>query len=136
MAEKRTNGKRNRSAGHDFERRVAEILRAVGFPYVVTSRSESKSRDDKGIDLMNKEEGVHGRLPYNIQCKNVKGSVNYARILESIPKEPGIVNVVFHKFTEKRGAGVNFHPRGHFAILDMHDFIEMIAFIQTKKSEQ
>jgi hypothetical protein len=125
---KKTNGKRNRTAGHDFERQIAELLRDAGFEHVITTRQGSRLRDAEGIDMMNSDELKHGRLPYNIQCKNTNTGVNYVKLLASLPKEPGIANVIFHKFTEKKAGGA-FHPRGHYAILDMHDFVQLIARI-------
>lgn len=123
VIKRKPSGKRNRAAGHDFERRVAELFRNIGFLDTVTSRSESKSRDDQGIDLINKDEGTVGRLPYNVQCKNTNAAVNYYQVLGKMPTVPGVINVILHKFTERKNN--TFFPRGHYAILSMHDFIQM-----------
>lgn len=130
---KKTNGKRNRYAGHEFERSVVALLKEHGFLDVITTRSGSRHRDNQGIDIMNSEELKQGRLPFNIQCKNINGSVNYAKLLDSLPKDEGIVNVIFHKFTEVRGKAGLFHPRGHYAILNMHDFVRLIAELHNLK---
>lgn len=53
---KRRNLKRNRARGNDYERKIARELRELGFPGVVTSRAESKSMDDKKIDLIDKDD--------------------------------------------------------------------------------
>lgn len=133
MEKKKHN--RNRHAGHQFERTIAERLRKLGFEHVVTSRSESVSRDGQGIDLMNRDEGTVGRLPYNIQCKNTISRVEYNKLLGSIPACPGIVNVVFHKFTERKAAG-GFHAKGHYAILDMEDFLKIMEQLLLNQKPQ
>lgn len=140
-------GKRTRSAGHNYERDCAEELRAIGFPHVVTSRAESKGRDDQKIDLMNKDEDQNGRLPYNIQCKNSCQPVSYTQLLVpktiyktdrsgkrkkviiGMPKVEGIMNVIFHKFTDKSDGG-KFMTKGEFAILEKSDFLAIIQELQ------
>lgn len=120
---KKTNGKRNRSVGHVFERTIANKMKEIGFPHVVTTRSESRGRDNQGIDLMNKDELVNGRLPYNIQCKSMTSRVPYAQLLRDLPADTGSINVVLHQFTEKKGT--QFYTKGHYAILDMNAFLDM-----------
>jgi len=119
-----TNGKRNRQAGHSLERTLAGVFRDIGFPHVVTTRSESRSRDAQKIDLMNREERVNGRLPYNVQAKNSTLHLKYAKLLEEIPDVPGVMNVVIHKQTEK--VNNRFVPRGEYAILYLKDFLTLI----------
>lgn len=115
---------RNRVAGHGYELSCRDIFRNIGFAFLVTCRSESKSRDDQKIDLINRDEEKNGRFPYNIQCKNVAGIVNYHRIfagydtqvklkkgpdkgklvkkrVEGMPRIQGIINVILHKYTER-----------------------------------
>lgn len=125
MEHKKKKSNRNRNAGNGFERTIAEKLRTLGFVHVVTTRSESRSRDGQGIDLMNKDEDKVGRLPYNIQCKNMCSKVDYHKLLNSMPKVPNSINVVFHKFTEKRGT--TFHPKGQYAILNLDDFMQIMV---------
>lgn len=117
-------GKRNRQAGHGFERELAKLFRELGFKHVVTSRSESKSRDDQKIDLINKDEYENGRFPYNVQAKNAVGHLPYGKILAEIPHLPGIINVIIHNQTEK--VGEKFMPRDKFAILKLDDFVSLI----------
>ena len=126
MAHK-TNGKRNRRAGHDLERTVAELLRTIGFPHVVTSRSENQKRDSQGIDLMNTEELENGRLPYNIQCKCTTERPKYDALLKALPKVKNVINVIIHKYTTRSASGGGvFVTRGHYAILEMNDFLELV----------
>lgn len=119
-----TNGKRNRAAGHGWERQIVRVLREIGFPHVVTSRSESRSRDNQKIDIVNKDELKNGRLPYNIQAKNTVGTVKYPVTLAALPKDKDIINVIFHKQTRK--SGNKFIPTQNFAILYLEDFIELM----------
>lgn len=131
---KRTNGKRNRSAGHSFELKVKDLLVEAGWPHVVTCRSESRSRDNQGIDLINKNEAKNGRLPYNIQCKNATKIPNYIALLTKMPKEPGIVNVVLHKHCTRTETGM-FHPKGHYAVVHMDDFLALITELKRLKEQ-
>lgn len=119
----KTNGKRNRRAGHSFELFTAALLRKNGFTFVVTCRSENRHRDSLGIDLMNTNEYENGRLEYNIQCKNSTERPRYDTLLGEMPKTKDTPNVIFHKYTEKKNS--SFVVKGYFAILSMDDFIEM-----------
>ena len=132
MEVKKKGSNRNNNAGKGFERTVMHMLRKIGFEHVVTTRSESRGRDAQGIDLMNKDELKNGRLPYNIQCKNMKERVPYYQLLRDLPCDTGAINVVFHKFTEKK-AGGGFHAKGHYAILDMADFLQMAEMLETQR---
>ena len=122
-----TNGKRNRTAGHAFERSSAKLLKAIGFPHVVTSRSESRSRDDKKVDLMNKDEGANGRLPYNIQCKSKTTSLPYPKVLAEMPDDD-YINVIFHNQTKR--SNQRFMTVGQYAILELKDFLKMMEQIR------
>lgn len=119
----RTNGAGNRLAGHNLERTVAARMREAGFIHTVSSRSESRSRDNDKVDLINKNEILNGRLPYNISCKNAVKYVKYGTLLKEMPKDSGAMNVIIHKLTERKGN--KFHPVGHYAIMDMEDFMKM-----------
>ena len=119
-----TNGKRNRRAGHNWELKLADIFRKLGFPYVVTTRSESRSRDNQKIDLINKDEFENGRLPYNVQAKCTVTHLPYGALLSELPKTNKVINVILHKQVEK--IKDRFVPRGHYAILHMEDFLTLI----------
>lgn len=133
IEKKKTNGARNRRAGHSFELEVVKLLKAAGFPHAVTCRSESRSRDNDGIDIINKNEAVNGRIPYNIQAKNYSSKVKYLELLNKLPKIEGVTNVVFHKMTVKKG--VNFHPLGQVAVLSMEDFLTMASELKKLREE-
>lgn len=136
---KKNIAKRNSVAGHSYERFVRDLFRKAGYPHVVCSAGESKSRDAQKVDLMNKDEWKNGRLPYNVQAKNVAGLIDYARIFTGYKKlvkdklitvpamavVPGIVNVIVHKHTER--VNDKFQQRGQYAILPLHDFMSMVT---------
>lgn len=128
----KTNGKRNRSAGNGWERELAELFRSIGFVHVVTTRSESRTRDAQKIDLMNRNEGVNGRLPYNVQAKNTTNHLKYGKILSELPNNSGVINVILHKQTEKNGT--RFVCKDKFAIMKLDDFIALIK--KVKEYEQ
>lgn len=122
--EKKRGKSRNKNAGHSYERTLRDIFRNLGFVHLVTSRSESKSRDANKIDLINSDEHINGRFPYNIQAKNSANTICYHDIFAgcektvTIKKGPkagekvtktfppmsvieGVINVIIHKMTEK-----------------------------------
>ena len=119
-----TNGKRNKSAGSGWERTLAERFRQIGFKDVITTRQGSRELDNLKIDLMNSNTSAEGRLKYNVQAKNIKGHIPYAKVIRELPKENGIINVICHKQTIK--VGTRFLPVDNFAILYLDDWLGMV----------
>ena len=119
-----TNGLRNRNAGHSWERDIVSMLKDIGFSQAATSRLVSKFRDDQKIDIVNKDELVNGRFPYNIQAKCTSYKMDYDKELKKLPNDIGIPNVIFHKATKK--VGTRFLPKGYYAFLDLKDFLTII----------
>ena len=112
---------RNRTEGHNWERRCVNLLKHI-FPFMVTSRSESRSRDDMKIDLMNNNEYENGVIPYEFQCKSTASNLNYHKIFQSMP---GVYpKVILHKKTEKKGK--RFFEQGTYAILELDEFIKLL----------
>jgi len=114
-------GTRNRRAGHAWELKCKKNLSFV-YPHLVSSRSESKNRDDQKVDLMNLNEYKNGKCPYNFQCKSICGTVNYHNILGEMPVDDGI-NVILHTQTKK--SNKRFITVGNYAILNALDFEEL-----------
>lgn len=81
VEKKQRNLKRNRTRGHDYERLIANELRKLGFPGVVTSRSESKKMDDSKIDLMDPE----NKLFFYPQLKATINTPDYFGIAKECP---------------------------------------------------
>jgi len=108
---------RNRTAGLNFERETARILREF-FPKAVTSRAESRNRDDQKVDLC-----YTGFL--NVQCKSYSKILKYPEILDEMPIEEGQMNVIFDRQTRKTDNG-RFMKRGEYVHMHLDDFLELI----------
>lgn len=67
-------------------------LRELGYQDAVTSRSESRRMDDKGVDILY----VDG---YHIQCKRTEAQPNFENVLQGMPDDK--FRVVFHKRNNK-----------------------------------
>lgn len=123
--------KRNINAGHDFERAVVNDLKHL-FPNIATARDCNRTRDGEKVDLVNKDELKHGRLPYNFQLKNVCGGVNYLGIHIAMPRDLSEVhNVVIHNYTIKKTTKTGssrFVTAGTFAIMRYKDFRSLLRY--------
>lgn len=112
----KTNGKRNREAGHNFEREGAKNYSKY-FHDVVTTRSCNRARDGDGIDLCSLNELENGRLPLDISYKSyAKAGIPYVKILSKIP--PGRIKVLHHRYTKKSKTGTNFITQGEYVIME------------------
>lgn len=69
-------GKRNRNAGHNYERLWAQIFRNMGYDKCKTTRQVSRLLDSCKVDL--------AFIPYNFQAKRVKAPINYTELFDSI----------------------------------------------------
>ena len=100
-----------RNKGNSYERKIAEEMRELGFTSCVTSRSESKRMDDKGVDLM-----YTG--PFHIQLKATERYPNFHQLLTdmgSIFHYP----VVFNKKNRK----------GEVVVMRKEDFYKIIRLL-------
>lgn len=69
----KNQGKRNRVAGHNLERRIAKKFKHLGYKYAKTSRQASRLLDDSKVDI--------AFVPFNVQCKKgYKKGLNYTNI--------------------------------------------------------
>jgi hypothetical protein len=118
-----TNGKRNRNAGHAWERECVDLFSAEGFEELCTSRAENRHRDNEKVDITRKNEIVNGRFEYNAQCKTCTKAIPYPKLLAEMPQGEE-VNVILHKQTEKSEKG-RFITRGKYAILELNDFFKI-----------
>lgn len=71
----------SRTKGHSYETKIARELRELGYTGIVTSRSESKSTDDKKVDLIDTED----RFPYYVQLKCTQVTPAYHQISAECP---------------------------------------------------
>lgn len=125
-------GKRNKSAGLGFERWLAQIFRWLGFANVVTTRFASRLRDSQKVDLMNQDEDVCGRLPYNVQAKNSVRLLKYDNLLSELPNNVGIMNILIHNRTKKNGE--RFVTTGQYVIMHLDDMLTLIQQRDDKRS--
>ena len=106
-----SRGKSARSKGNSYERKIVRELREyLLFPDAVTSRSESKRTDDKGIDIMYTD-------PFNFQLKAVERLGNIHKILNGMPNDNNY-NVVIHK-RNNQGEVVSMSKDDFYEILGM-----------------
>jgi hypothetical protein len=118
----KTNGKRNKAAGHTWEYEVVDKLRELGYEHAITSRGTSKERDNQKVDIMNKDEKKNGFLPFNLQCKNSVRPPAFQVVLDEMPTDE--VNVIAFKQTKKTGS--KFMTQGMYAIMYMSTFYRYI----------
>ena len=101
-----------RNKGHAFERKFVKELRDnMLFPNAVTSRSESKRLDDKGVDVAYTD-------PFYFQLKAVEKLGNLHKVLSAMPNESNY-NVVVHKRNNQ----------GEIVALWKSDFLELIEML-------
>jgi len=79
----------NRNKGNQYERDFANEVEEF-FPDIVTSRSESKRTDDKGVDFC-----YTG--PFIIQAKAWERAPSYHRILKQMAKDNEGLPLIAHK---------------------------------------
>ena len=111
-------GKRNRNAGNQCERDEIKILKEIGFTEAVSSRAESRTRDDLKVDLCNT--GV-----LNIQVKTAVQSPNYIELLNQMPDEPDQLNMVAFQKTKKSAQG-KFMKKGKYYIMDADSLYHLL----------
>ena len=64
------SGKTNRRRGNNYELQIVKELKDLGFECVVTSRSESKAKDNDKVDIIDKGK----QLPFDMQIQTKKTS--------------------------------------------------------------
>tara|TARA_R110000764_G_scaffold20407_8_gene52465 strand:+ start:17755 stop:18165 length:411 start_codon:yes stop_codon:yes gene_type:complete len=127
-------GARNRKAGHSYELKTAKRLREdLGWEHVVTSRSESRTRDDQKVDLINHDEFTNGRMPFDVQCKNTTVNVNYHKLMGEMPDLEMTMPVILHKKTQKAENGVNFITVGEYSIMKADDWYKLMKELEKRR---
>lgn len=97
-----------RKKGAAFELAIRDRFRELGYENAVSSRSESKNMDDKGVDLC-----YTG--PFNVQCKAIENMGSAHSVLAAMPDDENW-NVVFHK-KNRQGVVVS---------MSMDDFLDIV----------
>lgn len=115
----KTNAKRNKAAGHNWEREIVLKLKELGFR-VGTTRNLSRARDAEKVDIMGTHEREDGFFPVNIQAKNEARVTNFQVHLKEMPDEK-VPNVVAFRQTSK--ATSKFMKQGDYAIMCFDSFL-------------
>ena len=109
----------SKNKGNAYERQIASELREIGFNGVVTSRSESKSKDDDKIDLIDKD----GLLPIEIQLKKTQSTPQYFKIREESSVDNKKFVIIWAKQEKKEK---NICTVGECAIISKELLYELI----------
>ena len=119
-SQKKKTGAYCRNKGHRYETKIAQELRNLGFTDVVTSRSESKSMDDKKVDLVDRS----GKLPCYKQLKNTVNTPQYHAIKKECPLKDKPFIVIWNKQVKKEKV---FGSAGEVVIMDKDFFYELLS---------
>lgn len=109
----------SKNKGNRYEQKIAKELREIGFTGVVTARSESKSKDDDKIDLIDKD----GLLPCEIQLKCTQSIPSYFKIREESSVNNKNFVIIWAKQEKKE---TNICTVGECVIIDKELFYELI----------
>lgn len=105
----------SRQKGATYELQIRDWFRELGWTECVSSRSESKRKDDQGIDLCYTD-------PFNCQMKAVEKLGSIHDILAKMPKDKNY-NLVFHKKNRK----------GTIVAMTLEDFKEIVQMLITNQ---
>jgi len=114
----------NKTRGSSFERYCINKLKELGYDKAVSSRAESKNRDNLGVDICYTE-------PFNIQCKTLSKNIDIYDVITNMPSEESMINMIFYRKTKK--AKVNFVTQGEYAILHLNDFLTIMKILNKYK---
>lgn len=73
--------KNSKNRGSNWEYKVRDKLKEIGFVDVVTAKGESRRKDNDNIDLID----LANKLPVNIQAKSYKSCPDYNMIRQGCP---------------------------------------------------
>jgi len=104
-----------RVKGHSYELQIRDLFKSLGWDKCVSSRSESKNKDDQGIDLCYTD-------PFNVQCKAVENLGSLHKVLSEMPQDTNY-NLVFHKKNRQ----------GTIVAMSIEDFKEIIEMLTKNK---
>jgi hypothetical protein len=121
------SGRTSRVKGHNYERKNAQRFREAGYTYCKTSRAASRLLDDCGVDL--------AYVPFNVQCKNVKSSINYfgeisnmkTKLKENLPPTDAQHTYPFLVLHKRQG-------KGELAVMEADGLFNLLTRIQELES--
>lgn len=114
---KNKSGKYSKSKGNRYELKIINEIKELGFESAVSSRSESKSHDDAGIDIVCPE------LPVYVQCKATQNTPDYAELIKECKKKDKPL-VIFHNKQKK--VEKNCKSLGEYVIMDKETFYDLV----------
>jgi arsenate reductase-like glutaredoxin family protein len=101
-----------RKKGHDYERKIKNEFKSLGYQNCETSRYASRILDDQKVDLF-------GTDPFNVQCKAVEKLGSVHNILKEMPDDKNY-NLIFHKKNNQ----------GEVVILTKEDFYKILTVLK------
>ena len=104
-----------RKKGATYELQIRDWFKELGWKDAVSSRSESKNMDDKGVDLCY-------TAPFAVQAKAVEKLGSIHDILAKMPNDSNY-NLVFHKKNRK----------GTIVAITIEDFKEILQMLITNQ---
>lgn len=119
VEKKKRNLKNNRKRGNAYEVLIAQELRDLGFPNIKTSRSESKSMDDRKIDLVD----LDNKLFFYPQLKATIKTPDYFGIEKSCPLKDKPFVIFWKKI---KPTDSTFRSEGEIVMLPKDFFYKLI----------
>lgn len=116
---KKRSGAYSRRKGNKYELKIIKELIDIGYPGLVSSRSESKSLDNDKIDIADPE----NVLPFYVQCKCTKVYPKYSEIIDVCPRKDKPL-VIFHN--KQINKTTNMASAGEFIIMLDSFFLTII----------
>ena len=119
VEKKKRNLKNNRKRGNAYEVLIAQELRELGFPQIKTSRSESKSMDDRKIDLVD----LDNKLFFYPQIKTTIKTPDYFGIEKECPLKDKPFVIFWKKIKPTEST---FRSEGEIVMLPKDFFYKLI----------
>ena len=119
----RKGGKYAKDKGTNYELQLIKELKAIGFDDCVSSRSESKAKDNMKIDI------VSDKLPFYAQAKCTKVTPSYHNIEDACPLKDKPY-VLFWNRQEVKEGNVNMSSRGEVVFVPKEFFYKLLEAYQ------
>lgn len=114
-------GKRNRRAGHNYERKIAQEYRdLLSDEQVLTSRYASRKADDEKVDIV-------GVPMFNLQCKYMKQQPDFYKVLGEMPND-SMMNLIHYKRNIGKGGKTE-----EVVVMKKSDWFEVLKMLKSEK---
>lgn len=111
---------RNRTAGNNYERQLAQEYRELGWIDCTTSRYSSRKKDDAGIDL-------DCTIPFAIQAKYYKNQPNFSEVIDAMKIVPTEIPIVHFKRNKGKG-----QAKDELVIMRKEDWYEIVKWMKAE----